>query len=750
MENGKIVDRFPCSSILYQPTLDSPPDVNILSAIHYSRPTKLAKRKAATDTVILKCDERNVESLEAIQLLDAYLEIYAHDCAYSPALGRDTRSTSLVVSSPSSDIGSWCAFDGFNSEGSHIASADSPSKPVASVEGVTVIETAKNENVDRIDWARKCHARKILRALDVTEAEESEVTDPCVNIAHPIQEREAKHAEESQQRPQNADTTVKTERHFDLRRVSASEISSEMAIADTDENSQCAKECRLKKRALSMEQMPPPRFKGKAAKGFRSFKYLLSTAVFSRPETFPSVFDGRERRRRARDAREHHSSSDASSPLYNSPMSAVGSPALSPLAMAGMMIAAGELDRLTNQAKSNASSEVPPETASPDSSVPTSSASLAIYGGTPSPPMTCNSPYYPSMSPNTPAVPSLFSGNSSPPPGVGSPGRSFTPSPGVDSVLSSHSRRLPRRRSTRSRLSEMYKPDDDDATPLDTAPTEGSQLPKVLQEKASGSGRVTSPKSLPGTLPSQSSPGGAGTSQGNDAAQPSRRLMEWSRRRSSIVASMQAQQQGEPALQSGIKTTIPSRSQSRQVSKQAQGSSPESTPVSADSDHNGESTTYASKNPRIKLGSALTSLTSGFRRKNKTGGKESNTSASTVDGAAPPVPDLISVPELTSLPVPAPPLEDLQGKTSLGIVDHVPCESSVGRIIEDIHDAGEGRLRILRRNTTGTIQVMELTSEEESGERRSTDASASRDKVMDKPSRRGPRQEQTRQSSHLR
>ena len=59
--------------------------------------------------------------------------------------------------------------------------------------------------------------------------------------------------------------------------------------------------------------------------------------------------DGRERRRRARDSQDVYSSSDVTSPSNHSPL---GTEAKSTLAMAGMMMATEDLDRLSEMARS--------------------------------------------------------------------------------------------------------------------------------------------------------------------------------------------------------------------------------------------------------------------------------------------------------------------------------------------------------------------------------------------------------------
>ncbi|KAL7938611.1 hypothetical protein V8C35DRAFT_288632 [Trichoderma chlorosporum] len=62
----------------------------------------------------------------------------------------------------------------------------------------------------------------------------------------------------------------------------------------------------------------------------------------------PRFQDGRERRRRARGSLERHSPSDIGSPQQSTP---VGERAAGPLAVAGLAMAAAELDRLSQAYK---------------------------------------------------------------------------------------------------------------------------------------------------------------------------------------------------------------------------------------------------------------------------------------------------------------------------------------------------------------------------------------------------------------
>ncbi len=193
------------------------------------------------------------------------------------------------------------------------------------------------------------------------------------------------------------------------------------------------------------------------ADGFRSlgrhFRHFNSSSVtLSTPEY--GYHSGRERRRRNRDSYMACSESAASSLLYNTPASGANpSPDISqgvidPLAIAGMMIATAELDRLSSIAD-NRSITSRAERA-PASSGGSSAANV--------PP---NSPVLQTRQSSEWAIslPSESSGGDTGAPANTPVSGASTPIPAV--LATPHvSRSSYRRRATRSRLSEVYTPED--------------------------------------------------------------------------------------------------------------------------------------------------------------------------------------------------------------------------------------------------------------------------------------------------
>ncbi|KAI5917746.1 hypothetical protein F4810DRAFT_716142 [Camillea tinctor] len=177
---------------------------------------------------------------------------------------------------------------------------------------------------------------------------------------------------------------------------------------------------------------------------FRSFGRRFrgsSSSSYSVRSEFPAPPDRKERRFLARDSAEIWPSSDDEEPVYNTPESNAslfqpGGSHINPLAMAGMMIAAAELDRLSGTVNRDKKSKV---SESSLSQTPISSGITSPSSGT-------------SVSGSTAAYV---------PPKVPFNSPSSMSQSGVSSPSTRPSQRAgPRRRAQRSRLSEVTTPEE--------------------------------------------------------------------------------------------------------------------------------------------------------------------------------------------------------------------------------------------------------------------------------------------------
>ncbi|KAI1768507.1 hypothetical protein GGR53DRAFT_517895 [Hypoxylon sp. FL1150] len=186
---------------------------------------------------------------------------------------------------------------------------------------------------------------------------------------------------------------------------------------------------------------------------FRSIGRRLKrtgSSTFSIRSEFPAPRDSKERRLLARDSADIWASSGNETPIFNTPESNVNlvypvGNHLDPLAMASIIIATGELDRLSSRASLDQASR-------------TSGSST---GFSHSSPISAVPPYSDSASPNNGA--SLFNSmmlEVPPPVPFNTPASSSSQSGVASPASRSSHRRGQRRRAQRSRLSEFTTPDE--------------------------------------------------------------------------------------------------------------------------------------------------------------------------------------------------------------------------------------------------------------------------------------------------
>ncbi|OIW26570.1 hypothetical protein CONLIGDRAFT_480204 [Coniochaeta ligniaria NRRL 30616] len=214
--------------------------------------------------------------------------------------------------------------------------------------------------------------------------------------------------------------------------------------------------------------------KGVVAEKIRSLGRIIRRSDSSSHSTtaseFPTRLEAKERRRQARDPYELHSESVASSPLFNSPSSeSARTPVdtsrgiFDPLVRAGTLLATAELDRLSFLANSRGI-DTKPSNEGPSA---TSSGTSSKVNNPPNTPATCLGSSSATASPLpqtdgvlTPAVPTLTPAVPTLTPAVptNTPASDLaTPTPPSASHSTNHGHR---RRVARSRLSEVYAPDD--------------------------------------------------------------------------------------------------------------------------------------------------------------------------------------------------------------------------------------------------------------------------------------------------
>ncbi|KAI1080974.1 hypothetical protein F5B20DRAFT_579799 [Whalleya microplaca] len=198
----------------------------------------------------------------------------------------------------------------------------------------------------------------------------------------------------------------------------------------------------------------------KLSKRFRSFGRRLrrsSSSSYSIRSDFPAPLDGKERRIRARCSADVWLSSGEESPIFNTPESNAGSACspshhIDPLAIAGVMIATAELDRLSSPGSIGQTSR-------------TSASSSGVLGISPMLP----TPFSSSIgSPNNGTSTSDLAELDTSPPTMpfNTPSSSVPQSGLVSPVHRSSLRQRQRRRAHRSRLSEVTTPENESVDDL--------------------------------------------------------------------------------------------------------------------------------------------------------------------------------------------------------------------------------------------------------------------------------------------